>query len=97
MAITITPAPAEQVPGVDSTTQLNFDIPEALLAEVDFKWLMAGHGWQIDTARLNEDPVYAARLLDWAMNSDSPALRKCAAALQAHIGNAGAFSEKPGG
>ena len=35
-----------------------------LLEEVDFKWLMAGQGWWIDTARLHNDPAYAARWLE---------------------------------
>ena len=65
--------------------QRNLDIPDSLLAEVDFKWLMAGHGWQIDTARLGRDTEYAARVLQWALNSDSPALRECATALQTQI------------
>lgn len=59
----------------------------ALLAEVDFKWLMAGHGWDIDVARLGADPAYAAKLLDWAMHSDSPALRDSAAKLLAQVDN----------
>lgn len=72
---------------------LNFDIPDALLAEVDFKWLMAGHGWDIDMARLGDDPAYAAGLLDWAKRSDSSALRECAAKLEAQINNAKASSK----
>ena len=85
MAITNPPLHTEPDAESSTTPQLNFDIPEALLAEVDFKWLMAGHGWQIDTARLGRDPEYATRLLQWALDSDSPALRECATALQAEI------------
>ena len=62
----------------------------ALIAEVDFKWLMAGHGWDIDMARLGVDPAYAAKLVDWAMRSDSPALRESAAKLLAQVVNTGA-------
>lgn len=36
---------------------------DALLAEVDFKWLMAGQGWWVDTARFHGDPDYAAQFL----------------------------------
>ena len=61
------------------------DMRAALIAEVDFKWLMAGHGWDIDMARLGVDPVYAAKLVDWAMRSDSPALRESAAKLLAQV------------
>ena len=66
------------------------DMRAALIAEVDFKWLMAGHGWDIDMARLGVDPVYAAKLVDWAMRSDSPALRESAAKLLAQVVNTGA-------
>ena len=34
-----------------------------LLAEVDLKWLMAGHGQWIDPLRLHCDPLYAAEVL----------------------------------
>ena len=61
------------------------DMRAALIAEVDFKWLMAGHGWDIDMARLGVDPAYAAKLVDWAMRSDSPALRESAAKLLAQV------------
>lgn len=83
--MTAPPQHPEQDPESTTSPKLNFDIPESLLAEVDFKWLMAGHGWQIDTARLGSDPEYAARVLQWALDSDSPALRDCATALQAQI------------
>jgi len=95
MAIASTSPHAGVDPEVDRlpSPQLNFEIPEALLAEVDFKWLMAGHGWQVDMARLGDDPTYAARLLTWAMNSDSPALRECAAALMAQKDDTGALGQ----
>ena len=76
MAVTQPTQHTDKDPESTTTPQLNFDIPEALLAEVDFKWLMAGHGWQIDTARLGRDTEYAARVLQWALDSDSPALRE---------------------
>lgn len=57
-----------------------------LLAGVDFKWLMAGEGWWVDTSRFQTDPAYAAGFLRLAMASPSSALRECAAALQAQLG-----------
>lgn len=55
-----------------------------LLEEVDFKWLMAGQGWWIDTTRLHTDPSYARQLFDLIDDTPSSALRDCAALLQAH-------------
>jgi hypothetical protein len=55
----------------------------SLLAEVDFKWLMAGQGLRIDLARFRSDSVYSAELLALALDSDSVVLRACAALLQA--------------
>ena len=54
----------------------------ALLMWVDFKWLMAGQGWWVDTFRFHHDPVYADGFLRLAMASPSFALRECAACLQ---------------
>jgi hypothetical protein len=62
-----------------------FDADEILLLNVDFKWLMAGLGWWIDTTRLHTDMTYAKGCLDTAMHSDSVALRNCATRL--HIRN----------
>jgi hypothetical protein len=62
----------------------------SLLAEVDFKWLMAGQGWWIDPSRFHSDPSYATRFLRLAMASPSFTLRDCAASLQALIGSAAA-------
>jgi len=53
-----------------------------LLAEVDFKWLMAGRGQWIDLARFRCDSLYAAGLIRLALTSNSLALRECAALLQ---------------
>ena len=55
--------------------------PVLLLAEVDFKWLMAGQGWWIDPARFRQDPSYASHFLELAMDSPSRVLRDCAASL----------------
>ena len=57
-----------------------------LLEETDFKWLMAGQGWWIDTTRLHNDPAYAARLLGLAEADALPALRDCATLLRAQVG-----------
>lgn len=57
-----------------------------LLKEVDFKWLMVGLGWWIDTARLHNDPTYATHLLDLVETTQSAALKDCAALLRAQVG-----------
>ena len=56
-----------------------------LLKEVDFKWLMAGQGWWIDSARLHNDPLYASQLLDLVESTTLPALKDCAAQLRAQV------------
>ena len=61
------------------------DCRVSLLSAVDFKWLMTGHGWWVDSARFSADPAYAATLLGLAMASPSSALRDCAARLQAQM------------
>jgi len=53
-----------------------------LMQDVDFKWLMAGHGWWIDTDRFHRDSSYAAQLFKLAQESGTPALRDSAALLQ---------------
>lgn len=62
------------------------DERDSLLTEIDFKWLMAGQGWWIDTTRFHCDPAYAARFLRLALESQSVALRECAALLQSQLG-----------
>jgi len=57
-----------------------------LLEEVDFKWLMAGEGWWIDTWRLHTDSGYASHLLQLVAQTPSAALRTCAAHLQGRLG-----------
>ncbi len=70
----------------NSAATTDIDARVSLLTDVDFKWLMAGQGWWIDTTRLHCDASYAAGLLRMALESPSFALRECAAALQAQIG-----------
>lgn len=53
-----------------------------LLAEVDFKWLMAGQGCWVDPQRLLTDPIYANQCLQAALHSPCDALRQCARSLQ---------------
>lgn len=62
------------------------DERQVLLEEVDFKWLMAGQGWWIDTARLHSDPSYATHLLDLVEITQSVALKDCAALLRVQVG-----------
>ena len=38
---------------------LQFDPDAPLVDLVSFKWLMAGHGWWVDVARLRNDADYA--------------------------------------
>jgi hypothetical protein len=64
--------------------------PVLLLEEVDFKWLMAGQGWWIDTTRLHSDRSYATRFLRLAGATKSRALRDCAMLLQEQIDGLGA-------
>jgi hypothetical protein len=61
------------------------DPRDALLAMVDFKWLMSGQGWWVDTARFHADPAYAWSLLELALASSSFALRECAGELRARL------------
>jgi len=54
-----------------------------LLDEVDFKWLMAGQGWWVDTWRLHTDPTYAGGLMDLALQLGLAPLAQCTAHLRA--------------
>ncbi len=67
-------APGASLPAADTRA--------SLLAEVDFKWLMSGQGWWVDTSRFHNDTSYAEALLKLALASQSFALRECAALLQ---------------
>lgn len=49
-----------------------------LLMEVDFKWLMAGKGYWVDTRRLHNDSVYAHSCAEHARSSHSPELLRLA-------------------
>lgn len=56
-----------------------------MLEEVDFKWLMAGQGWWVDTERLHKDPTYAAHLLNLVQDTESEVLKDCAILLRAQV------------
>lgn len=92
MALTHAAAPGF---GFRMPPRANFDIPDSLLAQVDFKWLMAGHGWHVDTARFDEDPAYASQMLEFALSSQSSVLRDSAAALMAQKDRATARGSGP--
>lgn len=72
------------------------DARAALLAEVEFKWLMAGRGCWIDMTRFGRDPGYAAHWLRFAMASQSAPLRACAEVLQARAGLAAPWAVADG-
>jgi hypothetical protein len=61
------------------------DADALLLLDVDFKWLMSGHGWWIDTPRIHQDSSYAEHCLHNAMNTTSTALFDCATKLRRAI------------
>lgn len=77
------------------STDTGADAGDSLLTDVDFKWLMAGQGWWIDTTRLHCDAAYAAGLLTLALESPLPALRECAAELEAQIGVLATSRDRP--
>lgn len=68
-------------PTQQASDAAELDADAVLLLDVDFKWLMAGIGWWIDTTRIHQDPSYASKCLNSAMASESLALRNCAAKL----------------
>ena len=78
-------SPAWHNSATGNTPRTNVDGSDAVLAAVDFKWLMAGRGWHVEIARLQADPAYAAHILGLAIHSGSPALRDCAASLSTQI------------
>ncbi|MEO8118113.1 MAG: hypothetical protein ABI606_02165 [Rhodoferax sp.] len=76
---------AEPCPAVVDVARRS-DSRVSLLAEVDFKWLMAGQGWWIDPPRFHCDPSYAAGLIGLALASQSFALRASAVSMQTQVG-----------
>lgn len=70
---------AARANGAETYLETNLEANRiSLLTEVDFKWLMAGQGWHVDTMRFQSDLVYANNMLTLALESDCPALRDCA-------------------
>jgi hypothetical protein len=59
--------------------------PGGLLLEVDFKWLMAGQGRDVDPERLLHDRSYASNCLEFALHSPCAPLRGCAKRLMAML------------
>jgi hypothetical protein len=55
---------------------------DTLLAEVDFKWLMAGQGCWVDAVRLHQDRAYASACLATARSLPCEPLAACADLLQ---------------
>ena len=49
---------------------------------VDFKWLMAGHGWWVDVARLQRDAAYARTCVAQGIASGSSVLRRRSVQVQ---------------
>jgi len=49
---------------------------DALVDLVDFKWLMAGHGWWVDLSRLRRDAAYAGECVRHGLASGSGLLRR---------------------
>ena len=86
---------ASQMPEPGTSSAPNGGSGVSLLAAVDFKWLMTGHGWWVDSTRFHADPTYAATLLDLAMASPCAALQDCAARLLSQMGLPGASQLLP--
>ena len=76
---------AQGMPAVGVGLPAGEDAQAALLAEVDFKWLMAGQGCWVDSQRLQADADYATDMLQRAHASSCTALRHCATTLQAQM------------
>ena len=51
--------------------------PNRVLAEADFKWLMAGLGYWIDPERLRQDRSYAKACAESALKTGSAPLQRC--------------------
>ena len=60
-----------------------------LVAIIELKWLITGHGIPVHVEQLQNDPEYARRLLDRAAATPNAALREAAARLRVSLGLAG--------
>jgi len=59
-------------------TAIGFDPQDDMLIEVDFKWLMAGQGYWVDTTRLRTDSDYAHTCVEHALHSHCRELQRFA-------------------
>ena len=57
------------------------DLQDAMLVEVDFKWLMAGQGYWVDTTRLRCDAAYAHQCVEQALHCHCAELQRFAHAF----------------
>lgn len=57
-----------------------------LVEIVELKWLLRGHGVHVHVERLQSDPEYARRTLDFAAATPNAALREAAGRLRACLG-----------
>ncbi len=60
-----------------------------LIEIVELKWLLRGHGVHVHVERLQSDPEYARRTLDFAAATPNAALREVAVRLRGCLGLAG--------
>lgn len=59
-------------------TAFGCDQQDDMLIEVDFKWLMAGQGYWVDTSRLRTDSNYAHLCVEQALHSHCSELQRFA-------------------
>ena len=62
-------------------TATDFNPQDDMLIEVDFKWLMAGQGYWVDTTRLRTDSNYAHTCVEQALHSHCSELQRFAHAF----------------
>lgn len=62
---------------------------DCLVAIIELKWLLTGHGIHVHVEQLQNDPEYARRLLDRAAATPNAALREAAARLHDRLGLGG--------
>lgn len=74
-------------------TATGLDSQEDMLIEVDFKWLMAGQGYWVDTTRLRTDSEYAHTCVEHALHSHCPALQQFAHTFDAPANHRAAARE----
>ncbi len=60
-------------------------LPAPLVEIVELKWLLAGEGVRIHVEHMIDDNAYAARVLNRALESTTPALRAAAERLRTRL------------